>query len=1554
MNKNKRQWLSFILVLSILLSNFSGLVYATESSFADARGHWAEDVINRLTEKGIVHGYPDGLCHPDSMITRAEFSALVARVTNLQPKDKEADFTGFEDIQGNFAQEDIEKLVDAGIILQEEYGQYYYPNVPITRLEIIRMMVRSIYEHSHEENFTEDVNFTDIAGLSKEDLEYIYQGKQHGIISGYPDGTVRPEGVATRAEAFSMLDRLKKIKDERDQVQEEATDEVELIDETKEREQTSEHRPSRVPAPQYHFEIPQTAYVNEEINIAPESRYVKSVTWTVSKNNIPIELNTAIEGELTADGGLVKIKSMGSYTLMATAMNSRGRTVTHEQTITVYPNITTELDLLEKAHTDTSVIVDLITENLGEKDLEWSIKQDDKVIEMDSAFTGELSNEGGTVQFKSQGTYELIATIEDDLGKVITASDTINIYPVAKINLEMESITHSDRPITIKTETENIGDMELQWTLARNGEDVPIVDFIEGEITVGKQRIHFKEKGVYNLTASATDETGRIFTDSTSVMVYPVGSAGFYLPELFHTDDTVTVEATFNEIGEHHADWTLLKDGEPVEISKVASGQLTNQGGELRFTHKGQYILKASFTDDGGRSYSYEQTFKVYPVPTITYSLPEYAHTDTDIKVDVNSTEINDLTVEWLHDNTFGFQDWSTYVDGALNNDGGTIQFKRAGIYELVARIVDETGRVFLFEPGDRTEVLPVLNIDFELPKLAYTDSTMDIRTHGNNSVLPVEWTITKDGEEISMNKAILGELNAYGGKINFLNAGDYVLKATITDFFGRSFSHSQKISIYPVIQYMLTMPESIHFGKIFEVETRSLNLDENQVKWRLEKAGEPAEFKGELATDGGEIAIRDTGEFVLIATIIDPYGRLYQSSEGIKVTNTAPEVTLSAVPTRTAKEGKFFVNIEADATDADGDVTNLEYEGRTADDYYEVGNHVLRVRAKDEAGFYSPWLEKTFSVVNEAPTVTLSAIPTPTRTTKDGKFLVEVEASATDADGDVTTLEYEGRTEDDYYEVGDHIIRVRAKDEAGFYSPWSEKSFTVVNAVPTVTLTATQTRTIKNGKFLVNIQASATDADGDQTTLEYEGRTADDYYAVGTHTVRVRAKDEAGFYSPWLEKSFTVVNATPTVTLTAIPTPTRMIKDGKFLVEVEASATDADGDATTLEYEGRTPDDYYEVGTHTIRVRAKDEAGFYSPWLEKSFSVVNAAPTVTLTATQTRTTKDGKFLVEVEASATDADGDTTTLEYEGRTPDDYYEVGNHIIRVRAKDEADFYSPWLEKSFTVVNAVPKVTLTATQTRTIKNGKFLVNIQASATDADGDQTTLEYEGRTGDDYYAVGTHTVRVRAKDEAGFYSPWLAKTFTVKNSEPTAPVISRSPSGNSVSPGIPVTITAYSTDPDGDPISYVWDGRSSETQTYPRGKNVVRVKAVDAAGAESPWAAIVFFVADANGGGGMTLTGPDSVILEEGLVGATITEYTFTVPPVSGHSGSDFGRVRGYNVKTKKWDQLDYQTTKNGITFSRTLNAGVYSQLEFYYYTNHACMYNKSNITYSVEYHFE
>jgi len=1359
--------------------------YADNQYFDDANGHWAEESILILADKEIITGYPDGLVHPDEIITRGEFAALIARLMELEEKGEDEVSIHFTDINDHWSEQYVDKLIAAGVIQNDDFGRKLMPDKPITRIEMIRMLVRAIGKGEHDESCSCITGFSDDGELDKGDRASICTGKKYGIVEGYPDGTVKPHGKATRAEAFEMLVKAYKAKD---QIKKEEPPVIA----NPEDEPPGSNNGGSSPAPQFSFILPETAYTVDEIEIKPESRYVRSVTWSALKNGLPAELAELIDGDLNLEGGRIKFIQSGDITLIATAKNSRGVTVIHEQVISIYPVITADFTLPKTAHSDTAVAVELSTENLGINLVVWSLQKEGAAADMDRDIIGELDSTGGMVMFKEKGRYTLVATITDELGKIITAQSSIEIYPVAEVKLTLPAVSHTDKIINLQTETKETDGLSLTYTLTRNSESAEIDEFIEGEVYDG--RIRFREKGVYVLSASVIDETGRAFADTADITVYPVGSAGFYLPEIFHTDKTVMVEAVFGEIGNHIAKWSLLHEGKEVLLDDVAEGMLDNSGGKLKFKYKGSYVLKAEFTDDGGRSYNYEQGFKVYPVPAVSYNLPEYAHTDTDISVVAETDDLDNLNIEWLVDNTFGFQDWPTYVEGRLTNDGGTINFKRAGIYELVARITDETGRVFLYESKDKCEVLPVLNIDFELPTFAYTDTAIDLRTHGNNNVLPVEWSVSKNGESIPLSEAFVGSLTVQGGKITFLSDGEYVLTAAMTDYLKRNYSHNESIRILPVVQYAFTMPQTVHYGSEFDVTTRDVQHIGNYfVAWTLQKNGNTSIYQGTLDNDGGKINIRDTGNFILTSSVTDSEGRVATHSESIAVTNTEPN----------------------------------------------------------------------------APVVT-----------------------------------------------------------------------------------TVSTRTVKDGRFLVNITASADDPDGDTVTLEYDGTTIDSYYSPGTYTIRVRAKDIAGAYSPWTEKVFTVTNTAPAVTLTA--EPTRTAKDGKFLVNISAVASDADGDATTLEWENKTADNYYATGTHTVRVRAKDTAGAYSPWVEKVFTVINSAPTIVLTAETTRTVKDGKFLVNISAVASDADGDATTLEWENKVADNYYAAGTHTVRVRAKDTAGAYSAWTEKTFTITSSAPVVTLSANPTRTVQNGKFFVNISATASDADGDSTTLEWENKTGDNYYAVGTHTIRVRAKDVTGLYSEWISKTFTIANSAPTTPVINRTPSGNSVPPGTPVTIKATSSDPDNDPVTLVWEGRNAETQTYPLGRNVVRVKAVDSAGAESPWAAIVFFVADSNGSGGMTLTGPDSVILENGLEGATITEYTFTVPPVSGHSGSDFGRVRGYNKVTGQWDQLDYGTTSNGITFSRTLIAGVYTKLEFYYYTNHDCMYNKSNITYSVSYHFE
>lgn len=1075
----------------------------------------------------------------------------------------------------------------------------------------------------------------------------------------------------------------------------------------------------------------------------------QQLNWHIYKDGNEVSWEDTVTGALSNIGGSIQLKDKGKYTLKATAYDETSREFSSKVEVEVLPVVELSLQAPKTAHTDTPAVVTAETKELGGLSVNWSVIKDGQEATLSDCAEGTLNNVGGSVRFREKGLYALNASVTDKSGRVFTATAEIKVYPVAVFSFTLPETAHTDKAVTISVTSSDLQDMKAEWTILHNGESVPLAEVLEGTLTNGGGSVRFTKKGSYTLKAILTDETGRTYAHEDRIVIYPVAETGFYLPEKTHTDTSVEVKTSFKEADGLSAVWSLTKDGKAIPLADGFEGSLTNDGGKIRFkevgsyeltatvtystgrsftytapvtvypvitvsmeltkeTHtdrtavasikvtnagslpvvwsmekgaipvtaentldneggtisftvKGDYTVTASVTDEAGRTFSDSKKIKVYPVPNIAFDLAEAVHTDDLLSVNTVLTDMEGLTAVWYVDNTYGFQDWDTYVDGKLSNNGGPIRFKRAGVYDVQARVTDLTGRVFLFNSG-KVEVLPVLFLSFELPENGYTDTQIDLRTRGNNNVLPVEWTLMKNGEIISMEQAISGTLNAQGGKIRFPEVGEYRLTASMTDALGRVFSYSEKISIYPLYNCNFSMPSTIHTGQSFVVTMGSdVKLNGKSIVWTLNKDGSAVPvsdyFKGSLGNNGGTVHVDISGSYTLTAAITDELDRAFTAVQAITVTNSAP--------------------------------------------------------------------------------------------TKP-------------------------------------------------------------------TLTANVTRTYSNGKFLINLTAASTDPDGDPITYEFDGKAGDNYYALGTHTVKVRAKDNYGGISDWTAATFTVSNAAPS---------------------------------------------------------------------------------------------------------------------------------------------------------------KPTINASVTRTVKSGKFLVNLSVSSTDPDGDAITYEYQNKAADNYYPAGTHTVQVRAKDNYGGVSEWAQTTFTISSSAPTTPVITRTPSGNSVAPGTAVTIRASSTDPDGDAITYVWEGRNAETQTYPLGKNIVRVKAVDSTGAESPWAAIIFFVADPNRGGGMTLTGPESTIIEDGVDGATITSWTFTVPQVSGHSANyDYGQVRGYNRLTGKWEQLPTVSfdssigdsfaatdgnsarvySHNGVYMYGTLTPGVYSKLEFYYYTPHTCMYNKSNITYSVEFHFE
>ena len=81
-----------IIVLALVLSVIN--VCAKVNAFSDISGHWAEESINKWTDKGVISGYDDGTLKPDNPVTRAELAKIITLAFDLQGDDE----IGYEDV----------------------------------------------------------------------------------------------------------------------------------------------------------------------------------------------------------------------------------------------------------------------------------------------------------------------------------------------------------------------------------------------------------------------------------------------------------------------------------------------------------------------------------------------------------------------------------------------------------------------------------------------------------------------------------------------------------------------------------------------------------------------------------------------------------------------------------------------------------------------------------------------------------------------------------------------------------------------------------------------------------------------------------------------------------------------------------------------------------------------------------------------------------------------------------------------------------------------------------------------------------------------------------------------------------------------------------------------------------------------------------------------------------------------------------------------------------------------------------------------------------------
>ena len=160
------------------------------------------DKLNGDDHFAYVIGYPDGKVHPEGNISRAETATIFFRLLKADIRDgnltADNEFSDVSD--GQWHNKAISTMAKLGIV-KGRRADRFAPDASITRAEFAAICAR--FSTKPVEN---SGSFSDISGHWAENE--IERAAAFGWISGYPDGTFRPDARITRAEAMTMINRV--------------------------------------------------------------------------------------------------------------------------------------------------------------------------------------------------------------------------------------------------------------------------------------------------------------------------------------------------------------------------------------------------------------------------------------------------------------------------------------------------------------------------------------------------------------------------------------------------------------------------------------------------------------------------------------------------------------------------------------------------------------------------------------------------------------------------------------------------------------------------------------------------------------------------------------------------------------------------------------------------------------------------------------------------------------------------------------------------------------------------------------------------------------------------------------------------------------------------------------------------------------------------------------------------------------------------------------------------------------------------------------------------
>ena len=158
----------------------------------------------KVEHKLYINGFTDGMFHAERNITREQTAKML--IDALEKETAEPEQSSYTDVANNrWSYRWVEAASKEGYMVGYN-GGVFKPESAITRAEMATALSRIAAKEGLIMT-SSTKTFSDVAD-GKWYSSYIRQAVQYGLISGYADGTFRPEQYITRAETVTMINRM--------------------------------------------------------------------------------------------------------------------------------------------------------------------------------------------------------------------------------------------------------------------------------------------------------------------------------------------------------------------------------------------------------------------------------------------------------------------------------------------------------------------------------------------------------------------------------------------------------------------------------------------------------------------------------------------------------------------------------------------------------------------------------------------------------------------------------------------------------------------------------------------------------------------------------------------------------------------------------------------------------------------------------------------------------------------------------------------------------------------------------------------------------------------------------------------------------------------------------------------------------------------------------------------------------------------------------------------------------------------------------------------------